>query len=58
MIMILNQVFWDMIAIVLTLNFLYEDFDTTIVSLLETDDKTIDKIQSILQSKKVKNFSK
>lgn len=47
-----------MIAIVLALNFLYQDFDTTTVSLLETNDKTIDKIQSILQSKKVKNLSK
>lgn len=49
---------WDTIAIVIALDSLHEDFDTTIASLLETGDKTIDQIQSILQSKEAKNLSK
>ena len=53
-----GQDLWDMIAIVIALDSLHEDFDTTTVSLLETGDKTIDQIQSILQSKKTKNISK
>ncbi len=36
--------FWDTIAIVIALDSLYKNFDTTITSLLETDDKTIDQI--------------
>lgn len=53
-----NRDFWNTIAIVITLDSLHEDFDTTIASLLETGDKTIDQIQSILQSKEAKNLSK
>lgn len=49
---------WDIIVIVIALNFLSKDFDTTIASLLKTGDKTIDQIQNILQSKEVKNLSK
>ena len=49
---------WDTIAIVIALDSLHKDFDTTIASLLETGDKMIDQIQSILQSKKAKNISK
>lgn len=49
---------WDTIAIVIALDSLHEDFDTTTASLLETGDKIIDQIQSILQSKEAKNPSK
>ena len=45
---------WDTIAIVIALDTLHDDFDTTTASLLESGDKTIDQIQSILQSKKPK----
>ena len=47
-----------MIAIVIALDTLYDDFKTTTTSLLETGNKTIDQIQSILQSKEAKNISK
>lgn len=53
-----EQDLWDIIAISIVLNFLYNNFDTTTTSLLEIGNKTIDKIQSILQSKKAKNLSK
>ncbi len=56
--MTLNRDLWDTMAIVIALDFLHQDFDTTTTSLLETGDKTIDEIQSILQSKEAKNFSK
>ncbi len=49
---------WDIIVIFITLDYLHEDFDTTTASLLETGDKMIDEIQSILQSKEAKNLSK
>ena len=49
---------WDTIAIVIALDSLHKDFDTTTASLLETVDKTIDQIQSIFQSKEAKNLSK
>lgn len=49
---------WDTIAIVIALDTLHDDFDTTTASLLETGDKTIDHIQSILQLKGAKNLSK
>ena len=49
---------WETIAIVIALNSLHNNFDTTTASLLETREKTIDKIQIILQSKKTKNLSK
>lgn len=50
--------FGDIIAIVNPLNSLYKDFDTITASLLETEDKTIDQIWSILQLKEAKNLSK
>lgn len=56
--MALGQDLWDVIAIVIALDSLHEDFDTTTASLLEAGDKTIDQIQSILQSKEAKNISK
>lgn len=37
---------------------LYKDFDNTISSLLELSNKKIDEIQSILQSKNIKNINK
>lgn len=46
--MTLNKDLWDTIAIVITLNFLHPDFDITAASLLETGNKIINKIQSIL----------
>ena len=49
---------WDTIAIVIALDSLHDNFDMTNTSLLEAGDKTIDQIQSILQSKKAKNISK
>lgn len=49
---------WDTIAIVIALDTLHDNFDTTIVSLLESSNKIIDQIQSILQSKEAKNLSK
>ena len=56
--MIPNRDFWDTIAIVIALDTLHDDFDTMMASLLETSNKTINKIQSILQSKEAKNISK
>ncbi len=56
--MTLGRDLWDTIAIVIALDSLHSDFDTTTASLLETGDKTIDQIQSILQSKEAKNLSK
>lgn len=53
-----NRDLWDTIAIVVAFDTLHEDFDTTAASLMETGDKTIDEIQSILQSKEAKNISK
>lgn len=46
--MIPNQDFWDMIATIIVLITLYNNFNTTIANLLETKDKTINYIQSIL----------
>lgn len=42
-----NNDLWDTIAIVIALDSLYNNFDTTIASLLETGNKSIDKTQSI-----------
>ena len=49
---------WDTIAIVIALDSLHDDFDTITTSPLEVGDKTLDQIQSILQSKEAKNISK
>lgn len=53
-----EQDLWDKIAIVITLDSLYEDFDTTTTNLLEAGGNIINQIQSILKSKKGKNISK
>lgn len=39
---------WDIIAIVIALDSLHNNFDTTTASLLETRNKSINEIQSIL----------
>lgn len=49
---------WDTIAIVIALDSLHDDYDTTTASLPETGDKTIDEIQSILQFKEAKIIHK
>lgn len=49
---------WDTIAIVIALDTLHDDFDSTTASLLEAGDKSIDQIQSILQRREAKNISK
>ena len=46
------------IAIVIALNTLYDDYDTTIVSMLETGNKSINEIFTIIQLKEVKFKSK
>lgn len=43
-----SQNFWDKIAIVIVLNSLDDDFDTTTANLLEAANKIIDQIQNIL----------
>ena len=48
----------DIIAIVIALDTLHDNFNTTTTSLLESENKTIDQIQSILQWKEAKNISK
>lgn len=53
-----DQDFWDMIAIVIALDTLHDNFETIKTSLPESRDKTINQIQSILQLKKAKNISK
>ncbi len=49
---------WYTRAIVIALDTLYDNFDRTTACLLESGDKTIDQINSILQSKEAKNISK
>lgn len=46
------------IAIVIALNMLYNDFNTTTASMLETRNKSIDEIFTIIQSKEAKYKSK
>lgn len=57
-VMTLERDLWDMIAIIIALDSLYKNFNTTTVSLLEKGNKTIDQIQSILQSKETMNINK
>lgn len=45
-------------AIVISLDTLHNNFDTTTTSLLEIGNMIIDQIQNILQSKETKNLSK
>lgn len=56
--MIISCNFQDTIVIVISFDILYNNFDSTTANLLEAGDKSIDQIQSILQSKEVKNISK
>lgn len=42
--MTLDSDFWNTIAIVITLNTLYNDFDKTIASLFESRERIIDQI--------------
>lgn len=49
---------WDTIVIVIALDTLHDNFDSITASLLEAKDKSIDQIQSILQSREAKNISK
>lgn len=51
------QDLWDTIALVIALDSLHNNFDTTTASLLETGDKSVNEIQSILQSKKAKKLA-
>lgn len=53
-----NQNIQDNITIVVALDFLYNDFKTTITSMFEWEDKTIEKIQQILASAKAKFINK
>lgn len=56
--MTLGRDLWDMIVNVIALDSLHDNFNTITASLLEAGNKTIDQIQRILQSNKVKNISK
>lgn len=53
-----EQGLWNTIAIVIMLNSLDKNFDTTIASHLEADDKLVYQIRSIFQSREAKNLSK
>lgn len=44
----LGQDFWDIIAIVIALNMLYNDFNTIATNLFKSEDKIIEQIQNIL----------
>lgn len=46
--------FFDIIAIVIIFDTLHNNFELTTASILETGDKTIKEIRSIIQSKKAK----
>lgn len=49
---------FDIIAIIIILNTLYNDFETIIAIILEIGNKTIKKIQSIIQLKEAKYKAK
>lgn len=53
-----NRDIWDSIAIVVALDSLHHDFETTTTSMLERGDKTIEEIQQILASAEAKFISK
>lgn len=53
-----NRDIWDSIAIVVALDSLHDNFETTTTSILERGDKTIDEIQQILASAEAKFISK
>ena len=52
--MIAGRNLFNTIAIITILNILHTNFEATIASMLETGDKTIEEIQSIIQSKEPK----
>lgn len=56
--MIIKHNLFDIIVIVIILNTLHSDFEATTLSLLETKDKIIKEIQSIILLKKVKYKTK
>lgn len=47
-----------MVEILIVLDLLHKDFDTNMASLLKANNKTIDQIKSILQSRDTKNISR
>ena len=49
-----RQNLWDMIVIVIALNFLHKDFDIITVSLLETRDKQLTRFKASFNLKKSK----
>lgn len=49
---------WDTIAMIMALNSLHQDFKIITTSLLEMNEKSINKIYNILQSEEAKNPSK
>lgn len=49
---------FDKIAIIIILNTLYSNFEATMASILKTRNKSIEKIQNIIQSKKAKYKAK
>lgn len=53
-----NSNIYNSIAIVIAFDSIYNNFKTKLSSLLKTGNKTIDKIQQIFCSTKVKNLSK
>lgn len=53
-----NRDIWDSIAIIVALDSLHDDFETTTTSMLERGDKTIEEIQQILASAEAKFISK
>ena len=52
--MIAGRNLFDTIAIITIFDTLHTDFKATIASMLETGNKTIEEIQSIIQSKEAK----
>lgn len=53
-----NQNFWNIIIIIIAFDTLYNNINITTTSFLKIENKIINKIQNILQSKKIKNISK
>lgn len=57
-VIIIRHDFFNIIIIVIILHILYNNFEITIASMLKTRDKTIEEIQSIIQSKQTKYKAK
>lgn len=53
-----NRNIYNNITIIITLNLIYNDFETKTSNLLKTNKKTINKIQQIVNFVKAKNLSK